>query len=68
MSGYYIKFRTAGKGAWFFATPRGEATRLRIHAARFDSKEAAEAVAANDQKINPELDFKVVPAATRRGA
>lgn len=58
---YAIKFRERGGTAWWFATPRGHANRLRIHAAKFNTKEEAQAVVDSDQANNPELEFKVVP-------
>lgn len=57
---YAIKFRAKGSKSWWFATARGDSTRLRIHAARFDSEATVEAIVATDRAANPELEFKVV--------
>lgn len=54
-----IKFRRKGDRVWYFATSRGNANRLRIHAALFSKEQAEKAVIA-DQKNNPNLEFKVV--------
>jgi hypothetical protein len=58
---FYVKARLKGDKRFVFLSPRGE-TRLRIHAAIFYSKEAAEAEAAGVCTLNPGAETKVVPA------
>lgn len=57
---YAIKCREVGKKAWAFLTPRGGLSRLRIHAARFDTVEKARALIDANKDDNPEWQFRVV--------
>ena len=59
MSDYAIKFREKSKSKWWFATSKGTANSLRIHAARM-SKEKAEQTIITGAANNPTLEFKVV--------
>lgn len=55
-----IKVRERGKRAWLFVGAGEDATRLRIRAARWPDRAAAEAALASLAKGNPELEFKAV--------
>ena len=51
--------RERGKKAFWFVSPKGGGTRLRIHAATFASPEAAPEFVDKYAAENPELEFKV---------
>lgn len=55
----YVKCRMKGQKAWRFLTSRGGLNRLRIHAATFKSKEAAQALIDENAADNPEWEWKV---------
>lgn len=57
---FAIKFRKRGAKAWYFARSDGAGTRLKIHAARVETSEAAQGWIDRNAPSNPELEFKVV--------
>jgi hypothetical protein len=60
MGTHGLKIREKGKRAWYFVTSKGGSNRLRIHAARFDDAEKAQAVIDKYAAENDHLEFKVV--------
>ena len=58
MTGTYIKMRLAGQKQFRFMTPRYGTNRLRIHAARFATPEAADAELFDLRRLNPDVEFK----------
>jgi phosphopantetheinyl transferase (holo-ACP synthase) len=57
----FIKLRERGRRSWSFLSRNGT-NRLRIRAARFSSKEAAQKVIESATPDNPQWEFKIVPA------
>lgn len=57
---YGIKVREVGKKKWRFLSSCGGVTNLRVHAARWSTREPCETLIANNAADNPEWDFKVV--------
>jgi hypothetical protein len=57
---FYVKCREVGKKQFLFLTSRGGLNRLRIHAARFETKDKAQALIDENAADNPEWEFKVV--------
>jgi hypothetical protein len=57
---HYIKLREKDKKRWAFLTSKGGLTYLTIHASRFETKEAAERLIAENAADNPEWEWKVV--------
>lgn len=62
MSLTYVKMRERGSKTFWFVDAHGNGTRLRTHAARFESKESAVAFVAKYAPENPDLEFKVIAA------
>lgn len=56
-----IKCRETGGKSWSFLSSGGGLNRLKIHAARFDSKDKAQAVIDANKDDNPDWEWKVVP-------
>lgn len=55
-----IKVRKKGTRAWYFLTPSGGRLRLRIHAALYRDKAAAQAVIDASAAANPDYEWKAV--------
>lgn len=63
MGVHHIKARKVGEAKWSFVTRSGYLNTLRVHAARFHSKEQAEAVVANlSAEHAGKLEFKAQEA------
>ena len=62
MTGAYVKCRLIGRKAWRFLTPGDGLSRLRIHAARFATGEAAQALVDANRDDNPEWEWQIVMA------
>lgn len=58
----YVKVRRIGEKRFYFVEPRGGLNRLRIHAARFDDIEKAQAFIDANGPRNPEFEFRPVKA------
>lgn len=56
---YAIKVRETGK-KWRFLTSKGGVTQLRIHAARWATREPCERLIADNAPDNPDWEFKIV--------
>lgn len=66
---YAIKVRETGKKKWRFLTSKGGVTQLRIHAARWATREPCERLIAENAPDNQDWEFKVVDMDARgRGA
>ncbi len=66
---YAIKVREAGRRKWRFLTSKGAVTQLRIHAARWATREPCERLISDNAPDNPDWEFKVVEMeADNRGA
>lgn len=61
MTEYAIKVRRAGAKTFAFLTPGGGTNSLRVHAARFKGKDAAQLTADKSAPDNPGTEWKVVP-------
>lgn len=55
----YVKVRERGTIQFNFIAPGGRTTRLKIHAARFESREKAQAFIDANAPDNPEFEWKV---------
>lgn len=65
---YAIKVREIGKKKWRFLTTGGGITQLRIHAARWATREPCERLIAGNAPDNPDWEFKIVDMdASNRG-
>jgi hypothetical protein len=58
----HIKCRLIGRKAWRFLTPGDGLNRLRIHAARFATHEAAQMLVEANRDDNPEWEWLIVSA------
>jgi hypothetical protein len=56
-----VKCREVGTKRYAFLTSTGGLNPLRIHAARFETKEKAENFIAENAADNPEYEFRVAP-------
>ncbi|WP_137114154.1 hypothetical protein [Mesorhizobium sp. GR13] len=63
---YAIKVREKGRKKWQFLTSRGGLTNLRVHAARWSTREPCDTLIADNAADNPEWDFKVVDMGSGR--
>jgi hypothetical protein len=59
---YNIKCKLKTEKRYAFLTSSGGCNHLRVHAARFETKEKAQAVIDENAADNPEWDFKVQEA------
>lgn len=57
---FYIKTRMKGDKAWWFLTSKGGTNRLRIYAARFETRGDAQKIIDDNTDDNPEWEWKVV--------
>lgn len=57
---YAIKVRETGKKKWRYLTSRGGVTNLRIHAARWATRDPCDTLIAENAADNPDWEFKVV--------
>lgn len=58
---FAIRFRQKGRRSWRYLTSKGGGNRLRIHAARFDSREKAQAVIDESAAENADFEMEVCP-------
>jgi hypothetical protein len=58
----YVKCREVGKAKFAFLTPKMGLNHLKVHAARFESLEKAQALIDANAADNPEWEFKAVVA------
>lgn len=56
----YIKLKLRTDKRYGFLTPSGGVNHLKVHAARFDSVEKAQAIINENVTDNPEWDWRVV--------
>jgi hypothetical protein len=57
---HHVKCREKGRKAWVFLAPDG-VSRLRVHAARFSSEAAAQALIDANAADNPDWEFRAQP-------
>ncbi len=55
----YVKVREVGKKRFYFLTPGGATTPLKMHAGRFESIEKAQAFIDANAPDNPDFEWKV---------
>lgn len=56
---WMVKFREEGDKTFSFLGSNGTSTRLRVHAIRFPTKEAAQSFIDENSGLNPGLEFRV---------
>mgnify|MGYP007032567964 CR=1 FL=1 len=57
---YAIKVRETGRKKWWFLTPKGGITSLRVHASRWPTREPCERLITENAQDNPNWEFKIV--------
>lgn len=57
---WFLKRRKKGLCGWYFLTPEGRLSRLRVHARRFHRIGQCVVVRAEMSELNPDYEFKVV--------
>jgi hypothetical protein len=65
---WFVKARKAGDKRFRFVAPEGRLTTLRLHASRWTDRTTAENALAALAAGNPEFEFRVQPAETRRAS